>query len=88
MNAHGGMVENRGKGHVMSHVGLCLGVALIFFPIWLAFVASTITQPEIVEPPMPLLPGDQFFENYSRALVSGINAPVALMLMNSLVMAV
>ena len=36
---------------------------------------------------MPLLPGDKFFENYARALTSGINAPVATMLWNSLVMA-
>jgi sn-glycerol 3-phosphate transport system permease protein len=45
-------------------------------------------QPEIVRPPMPLLPGDQFFENYRSALVSGVNAPVATMLFNSLVMAI
>ena len=60
---------------------------IIFFPIWLAFVASTVTQPEIVHPPMPLWPGDQFFNNYREALTSGINAPVATMLFNSLMMA-
>ena len=83
-----GMVERRGAGYWLTHAGLILGVAFIFFPIWLAFVASTVTQPEIVHPPMPLWPGDQFFENYSKALVSGINAPVAKMLLNSAVMAV
>ncbi|MCB1342860.1 MAG: glycerol-3-phosphate transporter, partial [Pseudooceanicola sp.] len=82
------MVEKRGAGLWFTHLGLCLGVLVIFFPIWLAFVASTVTQPEIVSPPMPLLPGDQFVENYRKALVSGINAPVALMLLNSAVMAV
>ncbi|WP_299788983.1 sn-glycerol-3-phosphate ABC transporter permease UgpE [uncultured Marivita sp.] len=81
------MVEKRGVGLWLTHLGLIIGVLFIFFPIWLAFVASTVTQPEIVRPPMPLLPGDQFFENYGRALTSGINAPVALMLFNSLVMA-
>ena len=40
-----------------------------------------------MRPPMPLLPGDQLVENYTRALTAGINAPVATMLMNSLVMA-
>jgi sn-glycerol 3-phosphate transport system permease protein len=64
------------------------GVLVIFFPIWLAFVASTVTQPEIVSPPMPVLPGDQFWENYSAALFAGVNVPVARMLMNSLIMAV
>ncbi|MEL7470944.1 MAG: sn-glycerol-3-phosphate ABC transporter permease UgpE [Pseudomonadota bacterium] len=82
------MVEKRGAGLWLTHFGLCVGVLLIFFPIWLAFVASTVSQPEIVRPPMPLLPGDQFLENYKRALFSGINAPVGLMLFNSLVMAV
>jgi sn-glycerol 3-phosphate transport system permease protein len=82
-----GMVEKRGFGLWLTHAGLILGVLVIFFPIWLAFVASTVAQPEIVKPPMPLLPGDQFYENYSRALVSGVNAPVWRMLVNSLVMA-
>ena len=82
-----GMVERRGAGYWLTHVGLIVGVAFIFFPIWLAFVASTVTQPDIVSPPMPLWPGDQLFENYRKALVSGVNAPVALMLLNSAIMA-
>ncbi|WP_089233585.1 sn-glycerol-3-phosphate ABC transporter permease UgpE [Tropicimonas sediminicola] len=81
------MVEKRGAGLWLTHLGLIIGVAFIFFPIWLAFVASTVEQQDIVRPPMPLLPGDQFFENYSRALTSGVNAPVARMLVNSGVMA-
>lgn len=83
-----GMVEKRGLGIWMTHAFMILGVLVIFFPIWLAFVASTVTQPEIVKPPMPLWPGDQFWENYSRALFSGVNVPVATMLFNSLVMAI
>ncbi len=82
-----GMVEKRGAGLWLTHAGLILGVLIIFFPIWLAFVASTVTQPEIVRPPMPLLPGDQFFKNYRDALVSGVNTPVARMLANSAAMA-
>lgn len=84
---HSGMVERRGASLWLTHAGLILGVLVIVFPIWLAFVASTVTQAEIVRPPMPLLPGDQFLENYRKALVSGINAPVATMLLNSAVMA-
>ena len=82
-----GMVQKRGVGHYLTHAGLIIGVLIIFFPIWLAFVASTVTQPEIVRPPMPLWPGDQFFANYKSALVSGVNAPVARMLLNSTIMA-
>ncbi len=82
-----GMVEKRGLGLWFTHAGLILGVLIIFFPIYLAFVASTVTQPDIVRPPMPLVPGDHFFENYRDALVSGVNAPVWRMLLNSTVMA-
>ncbi len=82
-----GMVERRGAGHWLSHLGLIAGVAVIAFPIWLAFVASTVSQPEIARPPMPLWPGDRFMENYSRALFAGVNAPVGWMLLNSFVMA-
>ncbi|WP_420862591.1 sn-glycerol-3-phosphate ABC transporter permease UgpE [Algirhabdus cladophorae] len=82
------MVEKRGAGLWLSHVIMIIGVLVVFFPIWLAFVASTVTQPEIVQPPMPLWPGDQFYANYSEALLSGVNVPVATMLVNSLVMAI
>ncbi|MFV0333699.1 MAG: sn-glycerol-3-phosphate ABC transporter permease UgpE [Tropicimonas sp.] len=82
------MVERRGAGLWLTHLGLAIGVAFVCFPIWLAFVASTVSQAEIVRPPMPLWPGDQFFENYRRALVSGVNTPVARMLLNSAIMAI
>ena len=87
-NKINGMVEKRGSGLWLTHVFMVFGVLIIFFPIWLAFVASTVTQPEIVKPPMPLWPGDQLWENYSKALVSGINVPVSTMLVNSFVMAI
>ena len=83
-----GMVERRGIGIWIAHAVMIVGVLVIFFPIWLAFVASTVTQPEIVSPPMPLWPGDQFFANYKAALLSGVNVPVGKMLMNSLIMAI
>ncbi|MEM7429929.1 MAG: sn-glycerol-3-phosphate ABC transporter permease UgpE [Pseudomonadota bacterium] len=82
------MVEQRGGALWLTHALVILGVLIVFFPIWLAFVASTVTQADIVSPPMPLVPGGQFLENYQRALFSGVNVPVATMLMNSMVMAV
>lgn len=82
-----GMVERRGAGVWLTHGLMIAGVLVIAFPIWLAFVASTVTQPEITNPPMPLLPGGHFMENYTAALFSGVNVPVATMLLNSLVMA-
>ncbi|MEP4199282.1 MAG: sn-glycerol-3-phosphate ABC transporter permease UgpE [Aliishimia sp.] len=81
------MVEKRGSGYWMTHVGLIIGLLFIFFPIWLAFVASTVDQQDIVRPPMPLWPGDKLVENYTKAWTTGVNIPVASMMFNSLMMA-
>ncbi len=82
-----GMVENSGAGMWLAHIGMIAGIAVIFFPIYLAFVASTLQQQDLIHPPMPLAPGGHFIDNYTRALVSGINAPVWRMLVNSTIMA-
>ena len=87
MAAGNGMVQRAGSHLWLTHLFVIVGVLIIFFPIWLAFVASTVTQPEIVSPPMPILPGDQFIQNYKAALFAGVNVPVSKMLFNSLIMA-
>src|SRR5882672_6232118 len=85
------MVENRPGLTVFSHVVLILGVAVIAFPLYITFVASTLTLDQILTVPMPLVPGDQLWENYRKALLAGAQggaaAPVARMMLNSLVMA-
>lgn len=83
-----GMVEERGRSIWLTHLLMIVGVAVIFFPIWMALVASTVTQQDIVQPPMRLLPGSHAVENYTKALFSGVNVPVGQMMFNSLVMAV
>ena len=69
------------------------GIAITAFPLYLAFVASTLAPPEIAQAPMPLLPGDQLASNYGQALLKGLSGivaspPVAGMMWNSLVMAI
>ncbi|MDX9862922.1 MAG: sn-glycerol-3-phosphate ABC transporter permease UgpE [Rhodospirillales bacterium] len=84
------MVENRRWLTLLTHAVLLLGVAILAFPIWIAFVASTHQLQTLLQPPMPLLPGGEFFENYYKALTEGaraVGAPVWLMMANSLVMA-
>jgi sn-glycerol 3-phosphate transport system permease protein len=81
------MVEKRGAGLWFTHLGLILGIGVVCFPIYLAFVASTVTQADIVRPPMPLIPGPHLYENYRDALLAGVNAPVWRMMTNSMVMA-
>jgi len=85
------MVENRPWLTVFSHAVLILGVIVVAFPLYVTFVASTLTLEQILTVPMPLLPGDQFLKNYSQVLAAGStkgsSAPVSTMLMNSLIMA-
>jgi sn-glycerol 3-phosphate transport system permease protein len=88
------MIEKKKSGYWLSHLGLCLGVLFIFFPVWLAFVGSTVTQDDILQPPYPVLPGPHFFENYSNALFYGGpdgydvgQITVLKMLINSTIMA-
>jgi sn-glycerol 3-phosphate transport system permease protein len=86
------MVENRPWLTVMAHAVLIAGIAVIAFPLYVTFVASTLTLDQILQVPMPLLPGDRLWENYSKALTAGASgaaaAPVGRMMLNSLVMAV
>jgi sn-glycerol 3-phosphate transport system permease protein len=70
-----------------THGVLGLGVALVIFPIYLTFVASTVSHRDIIQPPLPLLPGGHLVENYRDALFAGVNVPVWRMLLNSTVMA-
>jgi len=82
-----GMVQTKSSSLWLTHIVMILGVLLVFFPIWLAFVASTVTQQEITQPPMPIWPGSEFLNNYKKALFAGVNVPVSTMLLNSLIMA-
>ncbi|HZN99711.1 MAG TPA: sn-glycerol-3-phosphate ABC transporter permease UgpE [Burkholderiales bacterium] len=85
------MVENRPWLTFFSHAILIAGIVVIAFPLYVTFVGSTLTLDEIIRVPMPLVPGDQFWTNYTQVLTAGTArgaaAPVAQMMLNSLVMA-
>jgi len=85
------LVERRPWLDILSHAVLILGVIAIAFPVYVTFVASTLSLEQIMAAPMPLLPGNQLIENYSQVLFAGTErgskAPVATMLFNSAVMA-
>ena len=53
---------------VLSHAVMILGVMVVAFPLYLALVASTHTAADIVQAPMPLLPGGEMWANYKAAL--------------------
>jgi sn-glycerol 3-phosphate transport system permease protein len=85
------MVENRPWLTFLSHAILVVGVLLVAFPLYITFVASTLTLEQILSVPMPLVPGDQFWTNYTQVLTAGSQrgaaAPVGRMMLNSLVVA-
>ncbi len=85
------MVEHRPLRAVVSHLVLIGGVAIVALPIYVAFVASTLSFDQVTTVPMPMLPGTQLVHNYSEVIAHGSTlgskAPVGRMLWNSLVMA-
>jgi sn-glycerol 3-phosphate transport system permease protein len=86
------MIERRPLLNALSHGVLLLGVVVVAFPVYLTFVASTHTAQEILQAPMPLLPGNQLDHNYVAALTGsehgpGSAAPVGRMMWVSLVTA-
>ena len=86
------MVERSVAVRVLSHLVMVLGLVIVAFPLYLAFVASSHTAEAIVQVPMPLLPGDNLVQTYKEALFgggsgAGSTAPAARMLWVSLVTA-
>jgi len=79
------------KSAWVPHAVLLLGLALVVFPIYVAFVASSLPLRDILDAPMTLVPGPDFAANYREALAQGTagtnGQPVAAMMLNSLVMA-
>jgi sn-glycerol 3-phosphate transport system permease protein len=80
-----------GRGAWIPHAVLLLGLGLVVFPVYIAFVASSLSPPDILDAPMTLVPGAQLLANYRQALALGTigtnGQPVGAMMRNSLVMA-
>jgi len=76
---------------VLKHGVILLGIFMMLLPIYMAFVASTHSVSDLMKVPMPLLPGHDFFQNYTKVLFKGFSAmggqAIWPMLLNSLIMA-
>lgn len=85
------MVEHRPLGAIVSHLVLIAGVAVIALPLYVGFVASTLSFDQVTSVPMQMTPGTHLIENYDAVLLhgstAGSKAPVGQMMWNSLVMA-
>lgn len=84
------MIERRPFLDVLTHLVLILGVVVVAFPVYVVFVASSLTAEDVLQAPMTLIPGPHLIDNYREVLAHGMGnaaTPVGTMLMNSLIMA-
>ena len=86
------MVENRRLLKIVTHLVLILGIAIIAIPIWIMLVGASHDGVRMLQVPVPLTLGDQLWVNFNEAFFgTGLEgtetAPVWLMLVNSLIMA-
>jgi sn-glycerol 3-phosphate transport system permease protein len=85
------MVERKSIFSFLPHLILLIGIAVVAFPVYVAFIASTWDPATIANGQMPLRPGPHFLENYYQTIFVGTSRttrePVGGMMFNSLVMA-
>ncbi|MGH1596407.1 sn-glycerol-3-phosphate ABC transporter permease UgpE [Yersinia proxima] len=84
------MIENRRGLDIFCHIMLIIGVLLILFPLYVAFVAASLDDTQVFQVPMTLIPGPHLWQNISHIWHAGVgnnSAPFGLMLFNSFVMA-
>lgn len=87
------MVEARSGRGWLPYFVLTLGVVIFVFPIYMALIGSTHDAGTIGRGSLPLYPGALGLDNYAQAWQQGTGqrvkgVPVALMMWNSLVMAI
>ena len=84
------MIEKRPVLDFLTHGSLILGLLVISFPIYIAFVASTHPAEDLIATVQGWF-GNAMLENYSTILQAGkVNAggvPVSTMMINSFIMA-
>jgi sn-glycerol 3-phosphate transport system permease protein len=84
------MIEKRPSRDFLTHASLILGLLVISFPIYIAFVASSHPAEDLIATVQGWF-GEHMLENYSTIIRSGkITAggvPVGTMMLNSFIMA-
>ncbi|KVR71525.1 sn-glycerol-3-phosphate ABC transporter permease UgpE [Burkholderia ubonensis] len=84
------MIENRKGFDLFCHAVLIAGVALLVFPVYVAFCAATMSAQEVFTVPLSLMPSTHLVENVAyiwRHGSGGTTAPFGLLLANSFAMA-
>src|SRR3546814_14717722 len=72
---------------------MLVSIAIVVFPIYLAVVAASHTLQDVMQAPMPLLPGDLLFHNLAAALfngpenvMAGGSSPALMLMVNSILL--
>jgi sn-glycerol 3-phosphate transport system permease protein len=85
------MMVSAARSAWVPHAILIAGIAVVLFPIYVAFVASSHDLSVILDAPMTLAPGRHLVANFTEALRAGTvktsGISVGTMMLNSLVMA-
>ena len=85
------MVENRSFYTVLTHIVMILGIAVVLFPIYITFVASTHEARDVLSTVQGWF-GGNLIDNYTTILKAGKETtggiPVGIMMWNSFVMAI
>lgn len=84
------MIENRRGLDIFCHLMLIIGVLLILFPLYVAFVAATLSEQQVYQTPMTLIPSSHLWENIKTIWQGGVAAnvtPFGRQLFNSFIMA-
>ena len=66
------MIENRRGLTIFSHTMLILGIAVILFPLYVAFVAATLDNKSVFETPMTLIPGGHLLADDAQQFHHGV----------------
>jgi sn-glycerol 3-phosphate transport system permease protein len=76
---------------LFPHILLCVFIAIMLLPLYLAVVAASHSGEEMMQAPLPIWPGTMLWTNIKTVLSEGLvvtnGEPVAQMLINSFLMA-
>lgn len=84
------MIENRRGLDIFSHTMLIVGVLVVLFPLYVAFVAATLDDQQVFQVPMSLVPGGHLWDNIRHIWQGGVGTlkvPFSMLLLNSVIMA-
>lgn len=84
------MIENRRGLDIFSHTILIVGVLVVLFPLYVAFVAATLDDQQVFQVPMTLVPGGHLWDNIRHIWQGGVGTlkvPFSMLLLNSVMMA-